>query len=193
MAKLITNLTQKIESIAAKSRLGYEIASLYYKDVIKKEILLADIKENDHILCIGGGVCPFSAILLHQKTGAKVTVIDNDSKCIPKAQKTIDRLGLADNVIVSHMDGANLGLKVSQYTIVHMAMQVFPMEHVFSQVEKHACVGTKFLVRNPKKGLDKLYSKLSDYLEKGCFGQTIHKKTRNIKSTLMYIKQERVA
>jgi len=82
---LITSLTQKVEWLANQSRLFYHCIALYYKNIIKREVRLANITPNDNILCIGGGPCPYTAIMLHQLTGAKVTVIDNNKHCVKSA------------------------------------------------------------------------------------------------------------
>ena len=189
MSQWITKLTQKLECWAAERAAVYWLASHYYRTVIQKEIDLANITERDHILCIGGGVCPFSAILLHQATGAKVTVIDNDSTCIPKAQQAIARLGIGGHVQVLLQDGGSAQLPFAEYSVVHFALQVCPMEHVFSHVERQVVPGTKLLVRRPKAQLHKLYSQLSNALLP-CCRQVAHR-ARNIGSTLLYIKQKR--
>ncbi|MCL2169772.1 MAG: hypothetical protein FWB74_07100 [Defluviitaleaceae bacterium] len=180
----ITDITRKIEGLAAKNKFVYSIASRYYTDVIKSEASLAGITADDHVLCIGGGICPFSAILLHQTTGAKVTVIDNEIHCVSEAQQVVRRLGICGNVNVVHQDGACKHACYKNYTVIHFALQVSPMECVFSQVEACTAPGTKFLIRRPKKHLCGLYSKLSLNSET----EVLHKKGRNVGSTLLYVK-----
>ena len=189
MAKWITAFTKKIEDWASRTEFIYKLAESYYHDVIKKEIVLANISKEDHILCIGGGICPFSAILLHQASGAKVTVIDNDSRCVAKASQLVERLGLSGKVKVSFKDGCSTNLTFSKYSIVHFALQVNPMACVFSHVEEHVAPGTKLLVRRPKRQLRRLYSRLPSPMLNLC-PLIIHSKTRNIGSTLLYVKQE---
>ena len=188
MLKHITKFTQKIEYLAAKTSLVYHIISRYYHDVIKKEINLANITENDRILCIGGGFCPFSAILLHQATGAKVTVIDNNSKCIPKAREVIERLRLDENIRLLCQDGCCKELSLSEYSIVHFALQVTPMEYVFAEIERKVPPGTKILIRRPKAHLNNMYCRLSNTLLT-CCRYIVHKKSSNIGSTVLYVKQ----
>ncbi|MCL2545806.1 MAG: hypothetical protein FWE06_01245 [Oscillospiraceae bacterium] len=183
----ITKLTQKIESWASETAFIYKFASGYYRDVVEKEIVLANIGGHDHILCVGGGICPFTAILFHQTTGAKVTVIDNDSCCVPKAKRVIERLGISDAVRVLCQDGSNQALAFADYTVVHFALQVCPMEGVFSNIENRVDPGTKLLIRQPKRKLRKLYDKLPSALLRRC-PLTMHKKARNIGSTLLYVK-----
>ena len=190
MLRWITGITQRIECRAAKSRAVYWLASQYYRNVIQNEIELAGITKNDHILCIGGGICPFSAILFHQATGAKVTVIDNNVSCIPQARRVIERLGLGGHVRVFCQDGGSSELPLSEYSVVHFALQVSPMERVFSRVEKQAAHGTRLLVRRPKSRLCGLYGCLPGFALACC--PHITHKARNIGSTLLYVKGERL-
>ncbi|MCL2588097.1 MAG: hypothetical protein FWD84_01670 [Oscillospiraceae bacterium] len=189
MSQWITTLTQHIERLASKTAGVYWLASQYYRNVIRGEVALAEITASDRILCIGGGVCPFSAILIHQTTGASVTVIDNDMCCIPQARKTIARLGLSEHVEVLCQDGLNLEISLSDYSVIHFALQVAPMDAVFACVDKQAAMGTRILIRRPKKQLSKLYSRLTASLSAYC--QSVAHKARNIESTLLYTKQER--
>lgn len=188
MSLWMTNLTQKIESIASETGIVYRLVSGYYHDIVQKEIALAGITSSDRILFIGGGMCPISAILLHQSTGARVTVIDNNISSIPKARQIVNRLGLDEHIRVLCREGGSAQLLYSEYSVVHLALQVFPLEHVFSQVERQISTGTKLLVRRPKRHLVGLYSQFSDSALTLC-EQIAHKKIYNIGSTLLYIKQ----
>jgi len=185
----ICSLTQKIEDWASDTAFLFKLARDYYKDVVQNEVVLANITKNDKILCIGGGICPFTAILFHQATGAEITVIDNNDCCVLKARQIIERLSLSKYVKVFHQDGGSERLSFDEYTVVHFALQVSPMEYVFSHVEKHVAPNTKLLVRRPKKHLGKLYNRLPSPLLHNC-PLTTHKKARNIGNTLLYIKQE---
>jgi len=151
LCNLLTDVTREIENQATKSGFVYKLACKYYDNVISKEIALAGITKDDHILCIGGGICPFTAILFHQKTGARVTVIDKCGHCVKKARKLIDRLGVADGVHVLHKDGRSAGIDFWDYSVVHFALQVFPMEEVYESVAKQVAPGTRLLVRRAKK------------------------------------------
>ena len=191
MLWLITKITQKIESWASEVDLFYKIVESYYRNVVEKEVVLANITKDDNILFIGGGICPFSAILLHRKTGAKITVIDNDASCVNKARQVINRMELSGYVTVLFRDGRDVGLTLSAYTVVHFALQICPLECVFSYVEKHVIPGTKLLIRRPRKQLKKLYRDSFRHLPsilRFC-PFTMHRQTRNIGSTLMYIKE----
>ncbi|MCL2840278.1 MAG: hypothetical protein FWE05_05835 [Defluviitaleaceae bacterium] len=187
MPRWITDLSYKIENKAVEAQLIYKLASRYYHDVIERESVLANITEKDHILCIGGGICPFSAILFHQMTGAKVTVIDNNEKCIPKARQIINRLGIKESVKVYHHDGKSEHIMFADYSVVHLALQVTPIEQVFYAIERQVVSGTRLLIRRPKKLLNKLYCAFANGLLSHC-AYTSHKSC-NIGSTALYIKK----
>lgn len=188
MKGLMVRFTQNIEHWAVQSNFIYQMASIYYKNIIRKEIDLASITADDRVLCIGGGVCPFSAILLHQSTGAHVTVIDNDSDCVKKALQVINNLNLEDHINVILKDGGSATLNLSEYTVIHLALQVSPMDYVVNTVEENASPGTKLLIRRPKKHLCKLYCRLSGSLLAYCRCIN-HNKASNIECTLLYIKE----
>ncbi|MCL2224490.1 MAG: class I SAM-dependent methyltransferase [Defluviitaleaceae bacterium] len=179
---IVTSITQKIESLASEAGPFYRLAEKYYIDMVEKESALAGIGEDDHILCVGGGCCPFSAILFHRITKAKVTVIDNNADCIPKARKVIARLGLSEHIRVVFQDGCPPDIR--DYSVIHLALQVFPMEKVIAEVERRMSPGTKMLVRRPKKQLCCMYSKISNATLAAC--SYITHKSRNVGSTFLY-------
>jgi tRNA A58 N-methylase Trm61 len=174
--KLWTRLTQLLEACCTRVGLLYSLSCIYYRNIIEKEITLASITADDHILCIGGGMCPFSAIMLHEMTGAQVSVIDKDSACIPAAKNMIDRFGYGDKVNVMCCEGAQM--EFENYSVVHFALQVSPVMTVFKQAEKNVAPGTRLLVRRPKK------SKML------CYCPYITHSARNIGRTLLYVKQD---
>ena len=89
--------------------------------LVKREARLADIREGDRVLCIGGGICPYTAILLHKYTGAHITVIDNNRSCVEKARKFVNRLGL-DKIKILPGDGRDICCH--GYPVIHLAMQI---------------------------------------------------------------------
>ena len=119
---LITALTQSIEYLAGRSRLVYALMGLYYKSIIRQEAHLAGISSKDKILCIGGGPCPYTAILLHKLTGAPVTVIDNNRFCVQKSLGLIKRLNLQDEIKVLCSEGMSfpIFLNKNRYNRCHM-------------------------------------------------------------------------
>lgn len=181
----LVGLTRKIEYLAVKNSLIYQLCSLYYQPMVKKEVELAQIKPHDQVLCIGGGPCPFTGIIIHQLTRAPVTIVDNDLASVRKAKRLIHQLALGPGVQVYYEDGKNLDVK--PYSVIHFAAQVAPFDEVFNNVKEACLDSTRILVRLPKVPLRKLYGDLdSDYFS-NC-KQVRHPKSRNISSTALYVK-----
>ncbi|HHY91528.1 MAG TPA: hypothetical protein GX503_07665 [Clostridiales bacterium] len=185
MVKLMLNITKMLERFAAKHPSVYRIASLYYKRLVKEEVALANIQPTDKVLCIGGGPCPFSGILLHEYTGAHVTIIDNDDCCVSISRELIRRLGYADFIDILYSDGKDISPE--DYNVIHMAVQVTPMEQVFSHLKQGCRFGSKILVRLPKKRLRNFYSIGDRSVFHSCCGKVVHG-WRNIDSTALFIK-----
>lgn len=156
----ITRLTQLIEYLATKSWLAYYFISAYYRMLVKREARLAGINEQDRVLCIGGGICPYTAILLHKYTKAQITVVDNNRVCVEKARKFIDRVGM-EKINIVYGDGENICCH--GYTVIHLAMQISPKELVLNKILQKAQHGTRVLIRKPKKGVDRLYCRVSGH------------------------------
>ena len=184
MACFIHKTTKFLEQLAAKNILVYQAMSLYYKKLIREEIALADIKSTDRILCIGGGPCPFSGILLHEYTGAHVTIVDNDYCCVCIARQLISKLGYTESIEVLYGDGNDISPK--DYTVIHMAAQVNPIQQVFCSLKRKCPYGARILVRVPKKGLKKFYSADDFSLFRNCCKKAVHN-WRNIDSTALFI------
>jgi protein-L-isoaspartate O-methyltransferase len=144
---ILTRITQKIETAARRSRGIFGVCRRYYEGVVEKEAMLADITEHDRVLCIGGGPCPLTAIMLHQHTGAAVTVVDNCPHCVAKAKSMVRRMGV--DLQVKQVDGRMIS--PADYTVIHIAKQVSPLRQVLSHILSNITDGTRILVRRPKK------------------------------------------
>jgi protein-L-isoaspartate O-methyltransferase len=185
MVKLIPKTTKIIERLAAKNTSIYRTIALYYKKLVKNEVDLANIQSTDKVLCIGGGPCPISGILLHEYTGAHVTIIDNDYCCVRISRELIQKLGYSDSIDILHSDGNEISPE--GYSVIHMAVQVSPMEQVFSNLKQGCRFGAKILVRLPKERLASFYSCNNCSLFNACCAKAVHN-WRNIDSTALFIK-----
>lgn len=182
---LITAITQRLEYMVEKLPWTYLFFKKYYDQIIDKEIKLADIKETDRILCIGGGPCPCTAIELHKRTGARVWVVDNDREVVYNALRNIERLNLSDFVSVKYADGRDICPKA--FDIIHIALQVTPKGKVFENLINKARPGTKILVRIATDKYSKLYSSLDiAEAERGIYKKINHNR-RNLDYTFLYV------
>jgi protein-L-isoaspartate O-methyltransferase len=185
MTKIILNATRIVELLAAKYFSIYRVISLYYKKLVKKEVDLADIKPTDRVLCIGGGPCPISGILLHEYTGARVTIIDRDEACVQASAELVRKLGYDGVIEIFHGDAKDFSPE--KYTVIHMAAQVCPLDQVFCNLKNGCRFGAKILVRLPKKKLEKFYFIKDRSVFKSCCGRAVHR-WRNVGSTALFVK-----
>ena len=185
MSSSMVTVTRALAYLASRNRLFYQISALYYKSIVANEIKLADITEEDHVLCIGGGPCPFTGILFHHLAKARVTVVDNDYGSVLCSRQLVQALGLDRSVKVVFADGNSI--EADGYSVVHFALQVCPLEEVFRELERRCRRGTRMLVRLPKRTLKSLYSHGSGEFFNQC-EQIVHSRSRNTASTALYIK-----
>lgn len=177
-------ITKVIEENASKTKLLRNAMFNYYKDIIKKEVMLADVTNVNKVLCIGGGYMPCTAILFQKLTGAHVTIIDNDKSTLSSAKRLINAVDLNDKVELKYCDGKDID--PSQYDVIHIAMQVSPKTEVFQNIYQGMGEGTKLLIRKPKKHLEGGYHvNESEVKEVACVKQNSFS---NIERTLLYVK-----
>ncbi|MGI6168710.1 MAG: hypothetical protein ACOYI4_03200 [Christensenellales bacterium] len=185
---LIRSLTQRIEWLATHNRLFYKLTAQYYKNIILREARLAHIRENDNLLCIGGGPCPYTAIMLHKLTGVRVTVVDNNQGCVARSQELIKRMRLDKDIHILHNEGDAVNCR--GFSIIHLAMQISPKEQVLKSLWQKAQVGAKILVRMPKSALCKFYCCSRSGAELACSGSVLHDRFSNVHNTFLYIKED---
>ena len=179
----IVSFTQMIERIACNSRWLYCLTKKYYEKTVKREVELAEITADDHVLVVGGGPCPHSGILIHELTGARVTIIDNQQNCVDCSIQLIKKLGLQEHIDIKLEDGINT--KTWKYSVVHLALQISPKGEVLKSLDRNARIGTRILVRLPKESLKNLYS----YIENNLFSEmptALHKGIGNTSNTALY-------
>ena len=184
MAKFIPRFTAALERLASRSNLLYRGLSLYYKNLVKQEVTLAGIQPGDKVLCVGGGPSPFSAILIHEYTGAEVTIIDNENHSVDIAQELIKKLGYSEAIKVSYGDGRSFSPR--GYTVIQLAVQISPMDKVFGHLLKNSKLGTRILMRVPRKSLTGFYD-AADPSIFPCFQAEVVHRCRNIGSTLLFV------
>lgn len=150
--KFVT-ITRFIERVLAINPLLRLITLNYYRPIVKREIELSKCNNNDKILCIGGGFLPATAILFAKLSKCSVTVIDNDLNTVNFSKKIINKLKV--NVEVVHIDG--IDLNTSDYSLIHIALQIDPKEEVFNNVKITKKNNSNILMRMPKKHLKNGY------------------------------------
>ena len=184
----MVSMTKLVEKMASKSVHLCKTINLYYRSIIRREIALADIRSTDHVLFIGGGPCPCSAILIHEMTGARVTVIDYDISCINCSHNLINKLGYSESIRSICKNGSEIeSLQSMPYTVILVAAQVDTLDKVFNRIRNKSLHGTKILVRIPKQKLKKHYYGAHKMILKN-IPRTLHTAINNLESTCLYVK-----
>lgn len=178
----IEAFTRSFERLACRSALAQRLCVGYYKSMIQKERGLAELGPDDHVLVVGGGPCPISALLIHQHSGARVTVVDCRELCVKKAREYIASLGLSEAVEVLCAYGQDIDMR--PYSVVHLALQIEGKEWVAARCFAQAKPGTRILVRMGKEdqgGGSKLCSACA---------RVAHSPCQRVGQTLLYRVQE---
>lgn len=119
----------------------------YYRNVMRKEIELANITSKDIVLNIGCGSVPFTAIHIAQITGAKVIAIDKDKEAVMKAKKALKRYGLEKNIEVKLSDG--IKEELMDFTVAVVALHVKDKVAMLEKLLKAGKPGGRIIFRQP--------------------------------------------
>lgn len=153
---MLGQFTKKIERLCYQLPLAAYLCRKYYANIVQNEVKLGRIDARDHVLCIGGGPVPCTAIEIAIRTGAKVDVIDSDLQAVIHARHLIERLCLAERMKVYHVRGECYDVKT--YTVIHIAKQVFPRQAVIDWTLSQADLGARILIRHAKSSMKCLYT-----------------------------------
>ncbi|OEF97763.1 hypothetical protein [Desulfuribacillus alkaliarsenatis] len=182
---IIASLTKKIEETAIVSPTLRFFCKLYYNPIVKREIELANITKKDHVLCIGGGPFPWTAIEIARDTRAKVTVIDVHYLSTLYAKQAISIFGLENLIEIRLGDGQSID--TSDFTVTHIALQAMPQDRILSNVLNRSKQGSRVLVRCAHDCLGSFYSCLSNQcLCDMC--KSTRQKNSTMSETLLFIK-----
>ena len=178
----ITKITQSIEKLLITNKLFLKTLIAFYKPVVKKEVMVANINNSDTILFVGGGSAPCSGILLNELTGANVKIIDNDYNSVVNAQKIIYKYNLK-GLTVECCDGKDADY--SKYSIIHLALQIDSKQKIVDKIISSS--NAKVLVRIPKENVMNIYDDF-DYEKYKINNFVEHNNLLNIGKTLAYEK-----
>ena len=119
-------------------------------------------------MCIGGGPCPISGILLHEYTGARVTIIDRDEACVQASAELVRKLGYDGVIEIFHGDAKDFSRKIYRNPYGRSGV---PAGSGFCNLKNGCRFGAKILVRLPKKKLEKFYFIKDRSVFKSCCGR----------------------
>ncbi|QUH24824.1 nicotianamine synthase family protein [Serpentinicella alkaliphila] len=154
---LVSVFTKKLEILSSffPGLIGFY--KWYYEKIVDEEISLGCISENDRVLVIGGGPFPCTAIEIARKTKAKIHIVDKDPVAVNSACNLIKKLNLEKQICITCTQGQEVDTE--DYSVIHVAQQVYPKEAVLVNLLKKTKIGTRILLRSRARGLDSFYNR----------------------------------
>jgi len=134
----------------------------YYREVVLNEIALGNISRNSRVINVGCGAIPFTAMLLSEITGARVTAMDRDYEASQCAQKSLARFKLDNLVDVLHGDACDYPWRAGRFDVALIALQAEPKSEI---IENLSNVVKKLIVRVPSEPFQYQYDHLPPNLE----------------------------
>jgi len=116
-----------------------------YDDIVEKEIRMAKISSNDHILVIGCGSLPATSALLAMKTTADITAIDTNQKSVREASLYFKNLNVGSQITVEHADG--LHYPVNRFDFIFVLHGVQQQNKIFRYLGENMQDKTKIIFR----------------------------------------------
>jgi precorrin-6B methylase 2 len=131
-----------VEKILVKFSKLHPLYFEFYNEIIDNEIKLANISKEDRILHIGSGPIPATSIQIAERTGAKITGIDNNPKAIKQGKACISKLNLDENIILKHANGSVA--QIDNYNLIIISQGIKPhkdiLEHISSSIKPNVKV-----------------------------------------------------
>ncbi len=119
-----------------------------HERVVVQEAIAANIKKGDKVLHMGCGSLPYTALILAQRCGARVTAIDNDPSAVAKARLVFKKHGAAQLATAFCLDG--LEVTPGDFDIIILSLGVRPKDLILQKMLQEARRGTRIVVRTPK-------------------------------------------
>jgi protein-L-isoaspartate O-methyltransferase len=100
-------------------------------DVELEELERHGFGEDSSVVFVGAGPLPLSAIIMHQRTGCRVTCVDVSPEACAKSRQLIEKLGLDDVIDVVESNG--MGFDYAGYDLAFVAAMVPEKERVIAK------------------------------------------------------------
>ncbi len=152
------SLFASCEKIGCNFYPAFAIYTRLYRDVVKREVDLANVTQDDIVLNVGCGAIPFTAVHVAQLTGAKVIAMDRDELAVQKAKKSLHKFQLDDNIEIHCGDGADsIPFK---FDAAIVALQVGEKPNILANLKQSARPGARLIFRQPAEKYQEEYGVL---------------------------------
>ncbi len=159
LPRLVCRGVGALEHLAAAIPwMGALYARTAYATLIDRERSAARVRPGDHVLMVGGGPFPATAIAL-AAGGCYVTVLERDRAAARRARKVVRRRSVRGVVRIICRDA--LRFPCVGFAAVIVALHVVPKAAVLRHIVAAAEPGTRILYRNPRGELSRVYERLT--------------------------------
>ncbi|KYK20807.1 hypothetical protein AYK25_08590 [Thermoplasmatales archaeon SM1-50] len=98
------------EKVGCKFEVISDIYLSLYKEIVTREVTMANISPEDRVLVIGSGSLPATPVLIVQESQAQTTSIDKDCNAVKEASQYVKNHHLSQILTVECADGATYPL-----------------------------------------------------------------------------------
>ena len=114
----------------------------FYNEMTENEINLANISKNDKVLHIGCGSIPATSILIAEKTGAKVTGIDNNPRSVKQALYCLSEFKLSDKIQIRYSEVNHFPVGKFDLIIISQGIKLYNevLEYIAQSMKRDARV-----------------------------------------------------
>ena len=134
-----------IEKILIKFKKLHPLYFDFYDEMVENEIKLANISKNDKILHIGGGSIPATSILLTNKIGAQVTIIDKNLRSVKQATSCISEYGVTDRIQIKHAEAKKF--PVDKFDVIIVSQGIRPYRDLLKHVSQSMKADARVIFR----------------------------------------------
>ncbi|MDF0589767.1 methyltransferase domain-containing protein [Candidatus Methanocrinis natronophilus] len=159
---IFARFTAAFEKIASRSTVLSEMYAFPYREVVAREISLANIRSGERVLNVGCGAVPFTAIHIARLTQARVLALDRDPDVVRSARACIRRMNLEDRIEVELGDASENVPEDFDAAIV--ALQAEPKYEIFKKLQERCGSRTPLIFRAPSPSFKDRYDSLPDTL-----------------------------
>ncbi len=135
---------QWLEKMLSFSRLTIKLYMLPYKKIVLKEIALAKL-EDQHIIFVGCGAIPFTALYIARYTNCKITAIDIDKEALKTAKRVVKKLNAESQITLMSNDTFFKAQRA--YDLVFLSLQTTPLKAMIKRLYQPK---VKFMTRVAK-------------------------------------------
>lgn len=158
LAQKIATAIKNMEFLGVRwPKFGHIYRHLFYRQMLKKELLLANLRSGHKLLHVGCGSFSFTALFLAE-SGFKVDAVDNDPRALERAAHVVRRNNFNGKIHLRLAEGEELDC--SEYDVVWVSFYVSPRHECVEQILSTLKPGARIIYRNPRGWLSYLYARV---------------------------------